>query len=141
MVKNLNKPILALLCSAVLLTGCDSTTEAESQQLKAQPSKKTSFKLGSGPNYVPANPYLADSVAPIGHINSGQSTGMAHAGPAGPSEELSIENGGLTYTHLGPGHFGYAISPPYPNGKRVVWSNGADRISKLDYDTLEVIDE
>lgn len=66
---------------------------------------------------------------------------MNHAGPSGPSEELTIDNGGLTYTHVGPGHFGFAISAPYPNGKRVIWSNGADRISKLDYDTLEVIDE
>lgn len=76
------------------------------------------------PNYAPPNPYLADSVAPLGHINPAQSTGMHHAGPAGPTETLRQENGGLTYTHLGPGHFG-----------------GADRISKLDYDTLEVIDE
>ena len=141
MVKNLYNSILALVCSAVFLTGCDSGAETQGQQQAARPSSKASFKLDSGPNYVPTNPYLADSVAPIGHINSGQSTGMKHAGPAGPSEELSIENGGLTYTHLGPGHFGFAISPPYPNGKRVVWSNGADRISKLDYDTLEVIDE
>jgi hypothetical protein len=77
----------------------------------------------------------------IGHINSAQSTGVDIAGPSGPTKELTQENGGLTYTHLGPGHFGFAISPPYPNGKRVIWSNGGDRISKLDYDTLEVIDE
>ena len=91
--------------------------------------------------YPPRNPYLADSVAPIGHINSAQTTGMNHAGPSGPTEVLSQENGGLTYTHLGPAHFGYAVSPPYPNGKRVIWSNGGDRISKLDYDSLQVIDE
>lgn len=100
-----------------------------------------SAKAAATPQYAPANPYLADSVLPIGHINSAQSTGVAHGGPSGPTESLSIENGGLTYSHLGPGHFGAAISPPYPNGKRVIWSNGAERISKLDYDTLEVIDE
>ena len=78
---------------------------------------------------------------PIGHINSAQTTGVDHAGPAGPTEALSAQNGGLTYTHLGPGHFGAAISPPYPDGKRVIWSNGAERISKLDYDTMEVLSE
>ena len=93
------------------------------------------------PNYAPTNSFLANSVAPIGHVNSAQSTGMAHAGPKGPTETLTVENGGLTYTHLGPGHYGLAISNPYPNGQRVIWSNGGERISKLDYDTLTVIDE
>ena len=93
------------------------------------------------PNYAPPNPHLADSVVPIGHVNSAQSTGMRHAGPKGPSETLSEANGGLTYTHVGPGHYGLAISPPYPNGKRVIWTNGAERISKLDYETLAVLDE
>lgn len=96
---------------------------------------------GSAPNYAPPNPYLASSVAPIAHVNSAQSTSFQIAGPTGPSESLSVENGGLTYTHLGPGHYGLAISAPYPNGQRVIWSNGSERISKLDYETLEVIDE
>ena len=91
------------------------------------------------PNYAPTNQHLADSVLAIGHVNTAQSTGMDHAGPQGKNEILSQENGGLTYTHIGPGHFGAAISPEYPNGKRVIWSNGAERISKLDYDTMEVI--
>jgi hypothetical protein len=94
-----------------------------------------------GPNYAPPNPYLADSVVPLGHINSAQSTGVNHAGPSGPTEVLSIEDGTLTYVHIGPGHYGAAISSPYPDGRRVIWSNGGDRISKLDYDTLAVIDE
>ena len=46
---------------------------------------------------------------------------------------MKFENGDLTYTHLGPGHFGMAISGEYPNGERVIWSNGQERISKLDY--------
>jgi hypothetical protein len=50
-------------------------------------------------------------------------------------------SGGLSYQHLGPAHFGLAISPQYPDSSRVIWSNGGDRISKLDYETLEVIDE
>ena len=43
------------------------------------------------------------------------------------------------YAWLGPGHFGSLISGPYPDGRRVIWSNGRQQIAKLDYDTLEVL--
>ncbi|MGI9294079.1 MAG: hypothetical protein ACR2PS_08865 [Pseudomonadales bacterium] len=138
-----NQTIGKLLASAIgllLLSGCGGDDEARSRATQSAAPSKVAMP-GLQPNYAPSNPHLAASVLPIGHINSAQTTGMDLAGPTGPSEELSRENGGLTYTHLGPGHFGAAISPPYPNGKRVIWSNGAERISKLDYDTLEVIDE
>jgi hypothetical protein len=134
--KLLATPVVSL----ALLTGCgpDQTAQQSTSGAAVARSLPTD---GPRPNYAPQNPHLADSVLPIGHINSAQSTGVDHAGPAGPTEVLSQENGGLTYTHIGPGHFGAAISPPYPNGKRVIWSNGAERISKLDYDTLEVLSE
>jgi len=136
-----NKPavlLIPILCLAMMV-GCSSKETPGTrvpQVLKAATSKPY-----IEPEYAPVNPYLADSVMPIGHVNSAQSTGVDQAGPSGPTENLSTEDGGLTYTHIGPGHFGAAISPAYANGKRVIWSNGAERISKLDYDTLEVIDE
>ena len=137
---------LILVCSgALVLAACsDKATENNSPETdEAAPvvEKTSSATEARVPNYVPTNPYLANTVVPIGHVNSAQSTGMAHAGTRGPSEVLSQENGGLTYTHMGPGHYGFAISEPYPNGKRVIWSNGGERISKLDYETLTVIDE
>ena len=138
----LRATLLAPIISLTILAGCSSE-----ESVKAGPEtpsaivKRASVTSGPRPNYAPHNPHLADSVLPIGHINSAQTTGVDHAGPSGPTETLSQENGGLTYTHIGPGHFGAAISPPYPSGKRVVWSNGAERISKLDYDTLEVLSE
>ena len=89
----------------------------------------------------PVNLLLADSVAPIAHINSAQTDSVSHPGPAGPGESLDEAKGGLAYQHLGPAHFGIAISPQYPDSSRVIWSNGGDRISKLDYETLTVIDE
>lgn len=89
----------------------------------------------------PANAFLADSVAPIPHHNSAQSDSVAIAGPSGPTERLDESTAGLSYQHLGPAHFGIAISPQYPDSSRVIWSNGGDRISKLDYQTLAVIDE
>lgn len=138
------RPSVALALSGlIVVAGCSEkkAPTADRQALIDSGRSKFSERSIRSANYAPANPFLADSVLPIGHINSAQTTGVAHAGPSGPSESLSQENGGLTYTHLGPGHFGAAISPPYPNGKRVIWSNGAERISKLDYDTLAVIDE
>jgi hypothetical protein len=136
--KLLSAPVVSL----ALLAGCgsDQTTQQSASATGTTVTRSLPTD-GTRPNYAPQNPHMADSVLPIGHINSAQSTGVDHAGPAGPTEVLSQENGGLTYTHIGPGHFGAAISPPYPNGKRVIWSNGAERISKLDYDTLEVLSE
>jgi hypothetical protein len=136
--KNSGKYIFFFMALSVIsLTACEGP--GDGKIVVSQTAIQTSTIVTSG--YAPRNPYLADSVAPIGHINSAQSTGVSHAGPSGPSEALSIENGGLTYTHLGPAHFGYAISPEYANGRRVIWSNGGDRISKLDYESLQVIDE
>lgn len=136
--KNSGKYIFFFMALSVIsLNACEGP--GDGKIVVSQTAIQTSTIVTSG--YAPRNPYLADSVAPIGHINSAQSTGVSHAGPSGPSEALSIENGGLTYTHLGPAHFGYAISPEYANGRRVIWSNGGDRISKLDYESLQVIDE
>ena len=89
----------------------------------------------------PVNPFFADSNVPIGHGNAAQTDSIDQAGPEGPTEIIEAVTGDVTYQHLGPGHFGIAISPEYPNGKRAIWSNGGDRISKLDYDTLNVISE
>ncbi|MDX1734579.1 MAG: hypothetical protein R3228_09430 [Halioglobus sp.] len=97
------------------------------------------FIIGAGCESAPVNPFFADSLVPIGHGNSAQTDNIDINGPEGPSETLTPAD--MTYTHLGPAHFGIAISPEYPNGKRAIWSNGGDRISKLDYDTLAVIDE
>ena len=92
-----------------------------------------------GAGTPPSNPYLADSIVPIPHGDSAQSDSVSLAGPTGPTLALEAED--LSYQHLGPGHFGVAISPKYPDGRRVIWSNGGDRISKLDYDTLAVLAE
>jgi hypothetical protein len=41
--------------------------------------------------------------------------------------------------HLGPAHFGGFISPPYRDGRRVVWSNGVDGVYKVDHDSFAVL--
>ncbi len=85
------------------------------------------------------NPNLADSVVPMAHFDAAQTDSVAVSGPDGPT--LALTEDDLTYQHLGPAHFGIAISPEYADGRRVIWSNGGDRISKLDYETLEVLAE
>jgi len=83
----------------------------------------------------PRNPYLADSSYPIAHGRCDQQDNSPVTGPTGPSEALGPDD--VQYTWLGPGHFGTLVSGPYPDGRRVIWSNGRQTIAKLDYDTLE----
>ncbi len=89
------------------------------------------------PRPGPRNPYLADSSYPIAHGRCDQQDSTPQAGPTGPSEVLTDDD--LLYTWLGPGHFGSLISSRYPDGGRVIWSNGRQQIAKLDYDTLEIL--
>ncbi|KZX58440.1 hypothetical protein A3709_02985 [Halioglobus sp. HI00S01] len=132
-----------LLClGALVISGCSSRDPAAvAASLPTAKPAAVARAAEDAPNFAHHNPHLADSVYPLGHVNPAQSTGVNIAGPRGKTEALTVENGGITYTHLGPAHFGGAISPEYPSGKRVIWSNGGDRISKLDYDTLDVIAE
>jgi hypothetical protein len=90
-------------------------------------------------NLPPRNPFLADSAYSIGHVDSAQSDSSPVAGPAGPSETLSAVD--IRYQPLGPGHFGAGISSPYPDGRRVVWSNGRESIVKLDHESFQILAE
>ncbi len=85
----------------------------------------------------PRNPYLADSGYAIAHGRCDQQDNSPLRGPTGPTETLGERD--RQYTWLGPGHFGGLTSSPYPDGRRVIWSNGREAIAKLDYDTLEVL--
>jgi hypothetical protein len=82
----------------------------------------------------PRNPFLADSDYSIGHGESAQQDSSPILGPTGPTEVLSAAD--ISYRALGPGHFGVGISSPYPDGRRVVWSNGRENIVKLDHATF-----
>ena len=85
----------------------------------------------------PRNPFLADSGNAMAHARCDQQDNTPGRGPEGPTEIL--DDAAIQYAHLGPGHFGGAISGRYPDGSRVIWSNGRQTIAKLDYDTLEVL--
>jgi hypothetical protein len=93
--------------------------------------------LATAANLPPKNPYLADSSNPLGHGTSAQQDSMPMAGPGGPSRSLTPKE--IDYAPVGPAHFGANTSGPYADGRRVFWSNGLDRIVKLDHDTFEVL--
>lgn len=87
------------------------------------------------PDLQPPNPSLAGSDYPIMHSRS-DFTPLA--GPTGPGRRLHTDE--IQWKTIGPIN-GYAplYSGPYPNGKRVIWVGGYDRVAKLDADTLDVL--
>ena len=87
----------------------------------------------------PRNPWLASSSYPMGHVDPAQQDAMPQAGPTGPSRTLTDSE--LQYTFTGPGFFAALTSGIYPDGRRVFWGNGLDRLVKLDYDSYQVVAE
>jgi len=88
---------------------------------------------------APRNPFLAASYCPIGHCSSSQQDSFATPGPRSTTRELSP--GEIDYAPVGQLHMSPATSGPYPDGGRVIWSNGVDRIAKVDYESFEVLAE
>jgi len=95
------------------------------------------FGEGPAPRMAARNPYLADSIYPIAHADSAQQDAVPVAGPRGETRALAPDE--IRYVFLGPAHFGALISGPYANGRRVIWSNGLDRMVKLDHDSFRVL--
>ena len=83
------------------------------------------------------NPFLADSINPLGHGDPAQQDAVPVPGPSNPGPRYAPEE--VQYAATGPGQFGAFTSGPYPDGRRVLWSNGIDRIVKVDFDTYEVL--
>ena len=84
-----------------------------------------------GQNQPPKNPFLANSIYPLGHGGSHQQDSLPIAGPEDQSRTLSEDE--IQYLHTGPALFGVSTSGPYPDGSRVFWGNGLDRIVKIDH--------
>lgn len=81
------------------------------------------------------NPHWAKSVYPIAHATA--DTAVV-AGPTAPSHRIRPSE--MKFIGAGPvGSWIAMYSSPYPNGKRVAWIGGYDRVAKVDADTLEVL--
>ena len=96
------------------------------------------FSIGvSAAELPPRHPYLADSVNPLGHGDAAQQDSVSVSGPVNPGAMVAREL--IQYAPSGPAQFGAYTSGPYPNGSRVFWANGLDRIVKIDFDTFEIL--
>lgn len=81
------------------------------------------------------NPHLADSHYPATHAYADLTP---LPGPLARSHRLTGNE--VQWKPLGPFNtFPQVYSGPYPNGKRVIWAGGYDRITKLDAYTLETL--
>jgi len=85
----------------------------------------------------PDNPFLSHSTYSIGHGTSAQQGSFAVPGPLDESRQLNANE--IDYADIGMLHMAGLTSNPYENGRRVIWSNGIDRIAKVDYDSYAVI--
>ena len=122
-----------ILCLLILAAGCSTSSSGGNGD-----TPECSDRVDD-PDGPPKNPFLADSIYGIPHGDSAQQDSTKIAGPIGPTKKLSDEE--RNYQQIGPGHFGIYISSNYEDCSRVLWSNGADRIAKLDHDTFEVLAE
>ena len=89
------------------------------------------------PAAPPSNPFLAKSNNCIAHANAAQTDSTVDPGPVGPTRKLAADE--IRYHDLGMFNLPYLISGPYKDGKRVVWTNGTQFLTKLDYDSFDII--
>jgi hypothetical protein len=71
------------------------------------------------------------------HANSGQTDSTVDPGPVGTTRQLLTDE--MRYHDLGMWNLLYLVSGPYADGKRVIWTNGSQYLTKLDYDTFDII--
>ena len=124
-----------ILCLSIFALACSSSVDGTGG-VGGAPVCDDGVGGSGGP---PKNTFLADSIYGIPHGNSAQQDSTSLAGPEGPTKTLSDEE--RNYQQIGPGHFGIYISSSYQDCSCVIWSNGGDRIAKLDHDTFEVLAE
>jgi hypothetical protein len=89
------------------------------------------------PEPPPRNPFLANSNYSMAHANSAQTDSTVDPGPVGATRPLALDE--MRYHDLGMWNLLYLVSGPYADGKRVVWTNGSQYMTKLDYDTFDII--
>ncbi len=132
--------LLLLLIALVVLTRCDFGPAKSRPDLDLIPAPQMAPEslLKSPVQWPPKNTYAADGINPLPHGEPAQQDATPIAGPMDVSRVLDESE--ITYTYLGPGHFGAFTSSQYDNGQRILWSNGVNGLYKLDYDTYEIID-
>jgi hypothetical protein len=97
----------------------------------------SSAQVSQKPEAPTRNPFLADSNYCMVHANSAQTDSTVDPGPVGTTRQLAVDE--MRYHDLGMWNLLYLVSSPYADGKRVIWTNGSQYMTKLDYDTFDII--
>ena len=105
--------IAVLTTFGLVIAACSSSSTSSESSVVTEPAitaaptttEQTTTTLAPDSSACvdpPKNPYLADSGAPIGHIDSAQSNGSPIVGPRDSTKTLASTD--LQYADLGPGH-------------------------------------
>jgi len=132
--------LLVLIIAFGILKSCDFGPEPPRPDLDL-PLAPQMADPSSAPmdmNFPEPNPMAAQSVNPIPHGDSAQQDSTPLPGPMDKTRRLEPDE--IKYQFLGPGHFGVSLSSPYPDGRRVVWTNGVNGVFKLDDESYDIID-
>jgi hypothetical protein len=118
------RSVVGVISCCLLAAACASggTTSAPDQTSSVATNQCTT---------TPVNSFQAGT-----YINADRST----PGP-GPERDASTTGESLSYRSLGPAHFSNLVSPEYPDGRRVYWTQGVNGLVKLDYDTYDMLAE
>ena len=132
--------LVILLIGFILLKSCDfgPPPPRPDLNLPLAPQMADPSTAPMDMNFPAVNLMAGQSTNPIPHGDPAQQDSTPIPGPMDKTRRLLDSE--ITYRFLGPGHFGVNISSEYPNGKRVVWTNGVNGVFKIDEATYEIID-
>jgi hypothetical protein len=134
------RPILSLtlLTLLLLLSVVVAPTLAPPAEA-ATPSPDCTSPPSADGHEPDCNPHLADSPWSASHRNSYAQASSPFPGPAGPAEQVNVDRTGLAAAPIV-----VTFSPPYPDGRRVLWASTVGftgEVVKVDPDELVVIDK
>ena len=132
--------IVVIAVGLILLKTCDFSPPPARPDLdlRLAPQMADPANAPMDMNFPEVNPMAAKGVNPIPHGDAAQQDSTPIAGPIDKTRRLDPDE--IVYQFLGPGHFGAFTSSEYPDGRRLLWTNGVNGVFKLDYETYEVID-
>ena len=132
--------LLLLLIGVIVLRSCDfgPPPPRPDLDLPLAPQMADPASAPMDLSFPAVNPYAAKGVNPVPHGDAAQQDSTPIPGPMDDTRRLSEDE--IDYVFLGPGHFGAFTSGLYPDGRRVLWSNGVNGVFKIDYDSYKLID-
>ena len=130
----------AIIMATVALTACGAPKTASEFEVEQEMFRTDSKTYTPSEKNDIQNPFLVDSVWQMGHVNMAQTDDtLASYNPERISSTITEDQ--IVSINQGMWHLGHFISAPYADGKKVIWTNGAHYVSKIDLETFEVIDQ